>query len=187
MASEPDDRTARGGLDGRLLIATPSLVDPNFHRTVVLLLHHDDEGTVGVVVNRPSDVAVGGPLDPWSGAVSEPRTVFAGGPVEPNAVIGLARVVPAPDEGWQPIAGDLGVVDLERDPAAYGPLDARIFAGYAGWAAGQLEAEFATGSWFLFDARPDDPFSVDPDGLWERSIRRQGGLYRTFAPEPTAN
>lgn len=169
---------AMASLKGRLLVATPVIGDPNFERTVVLLLEHDDEGAVGVVLNRPTDVAVLDPLPEWSALSADPSVVFVGGPVEQSAAIGLARVRDANGaEGFHPVLGRIGTLDLSRDP---GDLDAgveqvRIYAGYAGWGAGQLEHELAADAWFVVDAMPDDVLSPDPDDLWAQVLRRQGG------------
>ncbi len=169
---------------GRLLVATPALVDPNFASTVILLLDHGNEGAVGVVVNRPSDIAVRTALPAWLGTVAPPPVVFSGGPVQRDAVIALARVDrPAGDDG----AILPGVAAVDLGAGDYRPGTVRVFAGYAGWGAGQLEAEVAAGGWFVFDARRDDAFSDDPAGLWLAVVRRQGGLYTAACEDPTRN
>lgn len=178
-----------GSLRGRLLVASPDLTDPNFAHTVVLLLAHDDrEGALGVVVNRPSEVEMAGALRGWGELAAPPSYVFVGGPVEPGSVIGLARTR-ADGEGVDPVLDGAGVLDLARPPEE---LDAdivriRVFAGYSGWGAGQVEMEIAAGGWFVVGATPDDAFSDEPGELWSRVLRRQGGVYRTVAPDPTLN
>ncbi|MBA2530409.1 MAG: YqgE/AlgH family protein [Euzebyales bacterium] len=169
---------------GRLLVATPSLVDPNFAHTVILLLEHGDEGAVGLVVNRPSEVALSTALPQWRGTAVHPPVVFLGGPVQRDAVIALGRV-DGPVAGAQPILAGVAVVDLSEFAA--GEADVRVFAGYAGWGAGQLEDEVASGGWFVVDARPPDPFSAQPEGLWAGVLQRQGGLFATVSPDPTMN
>src|SRR4051812_281631 len=123
-------------LQGRLLVATPALGDPNFDRTVVLLLEHNLEGALGLVLNRPSDTEVGDPLPDWARVAAAPAVVFVGGPVQPGAAIGLARS-PVEDavEGWVPLFDRLGTVDLSRPPDTLDvPVDdVRVFVGYAGW------------------------------------------------------
>ncbi len=178
---------------GRLLVATPALEDPNFDRTVILVLDHDDEGALGVVVNRTSSVALDEVLEDWAGIVSAPHVVFGGGPVEPTAVVALghARAGVAAD-GWTPVTGRIRLVDLEGDPAeAASELEEmRVFAGYAGWGPGQLEAEILEGAWFVIDAEPADVFDPDPDHLWQTVLRRQPGrirLYANFPEDPTRN
>lgn len=175
---------------GRLVVATPSLVDPNFRHSVVLLLEYGEEGALGVVVNRPSEVPVADALPGWDRLAADPPLVFVGGPVQQQALIGLGRRQPGagPQEGWQAITDDVGVVDLERDPLAVDGLDrVRLFAGYAGWAPGQLDAEIQSGSWFVLDAEPADVFAGEPDGLWRAVVRRQGGVFTTFPADPSHN
>ena len=100
---------------GRLLVATPTLEDPNFFRSVVLVLEHGEDGALGVVLNRPSETAVGETLPGWNPLASNPGVVFVGGPVSPDAAIGVARAGSADQtEGWSPLFGHLGTVDLGR-------------------------------------------------------------------------
>lgn len=130
--------TEVSSLTGRLLVATPALADPNFDRAVVLLLDHDEEGSLGVVLNRPTPVDVGDILEGWAELAGEPGVVFQGGPVQLDSALGVA-VIPggATGEstplGWRRVHGAIGLVDLEAPPellaSALGSL--RIFAGYA--------------------------------------------------------
>lgn len=175
-------------LKGRLLVATPSLNDPNFARTVVLSLEHADDGAVGVVLNRPSATDLADPLPGWQRLATDPRVVFVGGPVSPDAAICLARSWPDElVEAYQPLIGSLGTVDLSADPDdVAGALAAiRVFVGYAGWGPGQVEDEIESGAWFVVDAHPDDALSPDPDLLWETVLRRQHGTLAMFANFPT--
>jgi putative transcriptional regulator len=175
------------GIAGRLLVATPSLRDPNFERTVVLLLDHSPDGALGVVLNRPTETAVDDPLPQWSAQVAEPAVVFVGGPVQPEAAIGLARCPdPVEASGWQPLFGPLGTLDLASGPADVGVVidGLRIFAGYAGWGPGQLETEIEAGAWFVVDAAPGDALSGEPKALWHAVLRRQPGLLSTVANFP---
>ena len=161
---------------GRLLVATPTLQDPNFLRTVVLLLQHDPaEGALGVVLNRPAETGVAQVLEGWDGVAADPAVVFVGGPVQPTAAVCLGRVrTPAARPGWAPLADPLlGTVDLDRPPWE-GLEEVRVFAGYAGWSSEQLEAEVAEGAWWVLDALPGDPFGPRPDLLWAQVLRRQG-------------
>ena len=165
-----------GAWSGRLLVATPTLQDPNFLRTVVLLLQHDEaEGALGVVLNRPSETGVDQVLDGWHDVAADPPVVFVGGPVQPTAAVCLGRVRDAaPRAGWAPLADPLlGTVDLDSAPWS-GLEQVRIFAGYAGWSHEQLEAEVAEGAWWVLDALPGDPFAPRPDLLWSQVLRRQG-------------
>lgn len=169
---------------GRLLVATPSLVDPNFVQTVVLLLAHEAEGTVGVVLNRPGDVGVDEAVPSWLPHVAEPPTVFVGGPVQRQALIGLGRAT-RDTAGFDPVVDDLGVIDLGGEPI--GISDVRVFAGHAGWGPAQLEAEIEEGSWFVLDAEPSDATTADPDRLWLSVLRRQEGVFSTFPRDPSLN
>lgn len=176
-------------LEGRLLVAAPSLVDPNFARTVVLVLAHHDEGALGVVLNRPSDLAVAEPLPQWSELAAAPSVVFVGGPVAPAGAICLAEVnsdeLPPPDT-WRPLSGVLGTLDLAADPDRAGPAvqRLRVFSGHAGWGTAQLEGEVAVGGWIIADARPDDAFCPAPEDLWHQVLRRQGGPLAMLAAYP---
>ncbi len=162
-----------------LLVATPVLLDPNFADSVVLLLDADGDGALGVVINRPSGVPVSQVLDGWGEVVDEPETLFVGGPVSPEGALAVGLLRPGSEEpaGFRPIVGRLGLIDLdapveELDPALEGM---RIFAGYAGWAAGQLEVEIDEGSWYVVPAEVPDVFRHDPAGLWRDVLRRQPG------------
>jgi putative transcriptional regulator len=175
-------------LTGRLLVATPALRDPNFERTVVLLVAHEEGGALGVVLNRATEVPVAEVLGPWASLADEPAVVFEGGPVQPEAAICLARARPGVDQlaGFNRVAGAVGTVDLSADPDTLRAalLGVRVFAGYAGWSPGQLEGEIETGSWFVFDALPSDAFAGRPDDLWPMVLRRQGGLLAAVAHYP---
>jgi len=176
-------------LSGRLLVATPDLGDPNFRRTVVLVLDHGDDGALGVVLNRPSGTALADDLPAWFSLAAPPALVFVGGPVQQDVVLGLARVRPGDDgngSGRAALAA-LAVIDLGTDPGSLGvPVDAvRVFAGYAGWGTGQLEAEIAVGAWFVVDAEPGDALSPEPGELWRAVLGRQPGRLALFASFPS--
>jgi putative transcriptional regulator len=180
--------TDAGALKGKLLVAAPRLADPNFTRSVVLLLAHSSDGAVGLVLNRPTTTLVGSPLPEWQDLASAPAVVFVGGPVSEGSIC-LAQVkteVSVPDAGYLPLQGSLGTVDLEADPAVVAPWleRLRIFAGYAGWGPGQLEDEIAAGAWWVVDASEEDTFSTEPEVLWKRVLRRQGGLLAVASAYP---
>src|SRR6266542_3739172 len=170
-------------LTGRLLVATPALGDPNFNRTVVLLLDPNADGALGIVINRLTPVAVGDILPPWSTYASEPGVVFRGGPVSADSALGLASLATVEqrddDEplGFRRLYNGIGLIDLDAPPEVLaGEVSSlRIFAGYAGWASRQLESEIGEGAWYVVDAEPADPFSFHPDQLWRNVLRRQGG------------
>lgn len=178
---------------GRLLVATPGLLDANFFRTVVLMVEHTDEGAAGVVLNRPTDTELSGPLEAWRGMAADPPLVFVGGPVQPDAAVCLASAAPGTQPpGWQPVLGPLGVLDLgqESDDVHGGVDRLRVFAGYASWGPGQLEDELDEGAWYVLDADPHDALTSEPGGLWRFVLRRQGGkfaLVSNFPADPALN
>jgi len=179
---------------GRLLVATPALEDANFTRSVILVLDHDDDGALGVVLNRASDLTVDETVVGWGDLVGVPPVVFGGGPVEPTAVVALgrARVAVPGDQGFSDRLDRVQLVDLGDDPAlAAAHLErVRVFAGYAGWGPGQLEGEIDAGAWFTVDAEPGDVFTHDPDRLWQSVLRRQPdelALFATFPADPSLN
>jgi putative transcriptional regulator len=182
------------GLVGRLLVATPVLDDPNFRRTVVLLLDHNDEGALGIVVNRPLEVDVSAVLPLWQPYATAPGRLFQGGPVALDSALGVVAV-PGDDAepvGVKRIIGSVGLVDLDIPPQiiAGGVAGLRIFAGYAGWGSGQLENEISDGAWYVVDAEPRDPFTDSPDQLWRQVLRRQRGdlaFVSTFPDDPAMN
>lgn len=178
----------KDSLRGRLLVATPALRDSNFSHSVVLLLEHADEGAVGLVLNRPTEVELSAVLPDWRSLAAAPPVVFAGGPVQRDALIALGRVEEEP-VAVEAVLPGVGVVDLGQD-AALAAVDVkavRVFAGYAGWGAGQLESEVESGGWFLVDGHPDDPFAPRPGGLWRAVLQRKGGVYRTIPEDPSLN
>ncbi len=179
-------------------MATPDLDDPNFDGSVVLLLEHDADGCLGVVLNRPSPLPVAEAMsspptdaaEGWDTVAAPPAVVFVGGPVRPNAVIALARVPHVAEPArFEPVVADIGVIDLSEGPIArVGDLDSvRVFAGYAGWGAQQLEEEIDRGSWFVVEARASDCLTTEPMQLWRSVLRRQGGLFTTVTDSPVLN
>jgi putative transcriptional regulator len=179
-------------LRGQLLLGSPSLVDPNFRRAVVLVGEHDEEeGALGVILNRPTGVTVAEAAPALAVLVPEEELVYAGGPVRPESVLVLAEVEDAAVvDGF--VVGGVGFLrgdaDFDELPAVL--RRARVFAGYAGWSAGQLEAEIESDDWMLVDARPEDAFAPDSVDLWAEAVRRKGGPYRlvaTMPDDPTLN
>lgn len=172
---------------GRLLVAEPLLGDPNFERTVVLVVEHTAEGALGLVLNRPTDVHVGEAMPGWSDLASEPPVLHVGGPVEERSGWCLARTLdPDALHGFVPVLGDLGLLDLAVDPALLVGMvtDVRLYAGYSGWGPGQLDHELAADAWYVVDAEPDDPFVADGATLWQRILERQGGRLARLARVP---
>ncbi len=171
---------------GRLLVAAPALLDDNFNRSVVFMLEHNHDGAVGVILNRPSGLPVSTAIESWADQATEPAVLFLGGPVSPSSVIALASRGPEfGNERWSRIVDDIGTVDLELSPADVPGLQGvRLFAGYAGWTGGQLEAELVTGSWFVVDAESNDIQTDDPQELWWGVCARQHGELRRLAHYP---
>lgn len=174
---------------GMLLVATPALVDPHFADTVVLMLDVDDNGALGVVLNRPSGLAVGAVLDAWRDVVTEPDVLFRGGPVSTEGALAVALLRPAvaAPVGFREVVGALGLIDLDTPVELLGDsLDSlRIFAGYAGWGAEQLVEEIEEGSWYVVPAHADDVFREDPSDLWRDVLRRQPGDLAWHSTRPT--
>ncbi|MCO1660334.1 YqgE/AlgH family protein [Pseudonocardia sp. S2-4] len=188
-ASRPGAEAAPGAL----LVAAPGLLDPNFRRTVVYLIEHRAQGSLGVVLNRPSEVTVRDVLPAWAPLSSAPPSVFVGGPVEGESAICLAAVRtghdPAAMDGLIAVRGPVAQVDLDRDPVVLAPVlrGLRVFAGYAGWDAGQLAGEIRRGDWYVVPALPDDVFTRRESGLWGHVLRRQGiplSLLATYPLDP---
>jgi putative transcriptional regulator len=178
---------------GRLLVAGPALVDPNFARTIVLLLDTGDDGALGVVLNRPTELPVAEVLSGWTGLLVDPPVLFQGGPVETDSALGVAQIAPGADPvGWRPLFASTGLVDLDTPVELLGGAVTRlrIFAGYAGWSAAQLEGEIGEGAWYVVPAEPEDAFEPDPAALWTNVLRRQGGrlaMLATMPAEPGLN
>jgi len=172
-------------LQGQLLIAMPTLGDPNFAGTVVLITEHSDEGAMGLVLNRPLGVTVASAVPILSEFVAENASVHSGGPVQPEAVMALGDFVDG--ERSAAIAfGSVGFLpadaDETLDPTTL--VRARVFAGYSGWSAGQLEDELEDEAWVLVEAEIDDCFTEDPETLWRNVLRRHGGAIAVFALQP---
>ncbi|WP_344172017.1 YqgE/AlgH family protein [Pilimelia columellifera] len=175
-------------LTGQLLVAAPVLKDPNFDRTVVMLVAHEPGGALGVVLNRATEVPVGEVLEGWQELAAAPGVLFEGGPMKPESAICLGRARPGArrSRGFQPVAGQIGTVDLSAGPDALrdAVTGIRVFTGYSGWSAGQLEEEIESGSWLVLDALPGDPLAPRPDDLWPTVLRRQGGMMAAVAHFP---
>lgn len=171
-------------LRGHLLIAAPQLSD-YFRRTVVLVVEHSDDGAMGLVLNRPTESEVTEAVPSLAPLVDGDDVVHAGGPVQPDSVLVLGDFE-QPDEAGTRVAGTLGLLDPEHADAEMSRV--KVFAGYAGWAPGQLDEELAQEAWITEPVAPDDPFS-DED-LWSSALTRKGGQYALLAympADPTLN
>jgi putative transcriptional regulator len=178
-------------LAGQLLLASPALQDPNFTRTVVLVSLHSDEGAMGLVLNRPSSVTVSDAVPQLEQAVSDAERVYVGGPVQPTSVVFLAEFLDPSPAGLLVLgrigfpAPDAGIEELIEATER-----GRVFAGYAGWGEGQLDAEIEQGDWIAHAALPEDVFTDVPEELWSVVLTRKGGSYALIArmpPDPSVN
>ena len=173
---------------GVLLVAQPGMTDPHFSDSVVLVLDADDEGALGVVLNRPSPLLVASVFEDWRDLVDEPDVLFRGGPVGTDGALALAllRDPVSSVEGFRRVSGGLGVLDLDTPVERVQPALARlrIFAGYAGWGAGQLEGEIDEGAWYTVPGEPLDAFGEKCDDLSRTVLRRQPGELAWHSTRP---
>jgi putative transcriptional regulator len=173
-------------LKGQLLIASPSIHDPNFRRTVVYMTEHGEEGAMGLVLNRAAETTVGEAVPDLAWLADEDAVVHVGGPVSPQSVVVLAEFE-APEQSALIVDSDLGFVPAEVDDTA-ALAEAlgrrRVFAGHAGWGPGQLEAEMEEESWIVEPALREDVFTADPEELWSQVLRRKGQEYALLSTMP---
>jgi len=172
-------------LKGQLLLASPSLFDPNFRRAVVLVTEHNDEGATGLVLNRLSETPVVDAVPDLAPLVADEERVYVGGPVQQSAVLVLAEFED-PDDAAAIVVDNVGFVagDEDFELLSAATRRARVFAGYAGWGAGQLEAELEQSSWIVEDPLAPDLFPEPEADLWGSVLRRKGGIYRVVALMP---
>ena len=203
QSDDPDDRTAwegwprdesgdayeRSHLDeasfdelvrpGTLLVSSTELVEPSFRRTVIYVIEHNDAGSFGVVLNRPSDTPVHNVLPNWSDLAAKPKVLHVGGPVKRDAALCLATLRVGADvegvSGLRRVDGRIAMVDLDSDPEQIGPLieGVRIFAGYSGWTFGQLENELERDDWIVLSGLASDLVTPAEVDLWAQVLRRQ--------------
>lgn len=185
-------------LSGKLLVASPDLIDHNFRRTVIYVCSHGPDGALGLILNRPIyEVAVADHLREWAGFASNPPVLFRGGPVERDAVFALGQAkdpvaAERDHDGWIPAGNGLGLVNLGSAPDSHpvGLESVRFFLGYAGWSAGQLDTEIEEGAWFTVETVQGDAFSLAPDRLFHDVLARQPGklaMYALFPDDPRRN
>ena len=170
---------------GQCLLATPWMIDPSFHKTVVVIAEHDDTGTLGLILNRTTEH----PIDdtfPFFEIAAPPNVVFTGGPVATDHGLGLARGVGPFNISFSAGNDRYGLVtDSTNEIAAV-----RFYVGHAGWEPGQLAEELEAGAWWVVATEPEDIFIADPDKLWSRMVRRQAthiAMYASFPDDPHAN
>jgi putative transcriptional regulator len=181
---EGSPEVVEGSLRGKLLIASPALIDPNFARTVVLITEHNEEGAMGIILNRPSGTAVEAAV-PELGEIAGGEPVFVGGPVQPEALVLLAEFADLSAAAWIVVA-DVGLAsaDRELDELAAAVRRGRVYAGYSGWGPGQLEAEMDEDSWIVEPPIPSELFPEDPEHLWNEVLARKGGRYTLISRMP---
>jgi putative transcriptional regulator len=173
-------------LRGHLLIAGPRLVDPNFWRTVVLIVDHNDEGAFGLVLNRPSETSVGETVPELGTLVDGDEPLFIGGPVQPSSVVTVAQFSDGSDAALLAF-DDIGVLGSGGPPLeelADRVTRARAYVGHSGWGPGQLDTELDQGDWIVEEARHGDVFSDGPLELWSNVLTRKGGSYALVARMP---
>lgn len=178
---------------GDLLISHVVLQDGIFDYTVVLVIDADASGTLGVILNKHSELELSSVLPGWESVVCDPPVLFDGGPVSRNGAICLASVGGEEEPpGWRRLFDSVGLLHLDTPiELVAGAFDAlRIFAGYSGWAPRQLESELARDAWFVARSRHDDVFGIDQSDLWQRVLRRQDpdtAIYSTWTDSPDDN
>jgi len=180
MEEEARDESLRG----KLLVASPALVDPNFARTVVFITEHNDEGAMGIVLNRPSDSSVESVV-PELAEIAGGEPIYVGGPVQPEALVLLAEFSDLDAAAWIVVA-DVGLAsaDVGLEDLAAAVRRGRVYAGYSGWGPGQLEAEMEIDSWIVEPPLPAELFPDDPLTLWSDVLARKGGQYALVARMP---
>lgn len=159
------------------MLANTDLLEPTFRRSVIYIVEHNDGGTLGVVLNRPSETAVYNVLPQWAKLAAKPKTMFIGGPVKRDAALCLAvlRVGADPEgvPGLRHVAGRLVMVDLDADPEVLAAAveGVRIYAGYSGWTIGQLEGEIERDDWIVLSALPSDVLVGPRADLWGQVLQ----------------
>ena len=170
---------------GKLLLATPELVDPNFFRAVILVLEHSNEGAIGVVLNRQSDLYSVDVLPKWSESKDSSLFLHWGGPVQEESLLALGLYDESAKDELSEGMGCIKVLNLNPETLDMtSVLNARLYSGYAGWSAGQLNAEISTGGWIVADLTDTDPFDDNPGDLWTIVLARQEGFLSKLAEYP---
>ncbi|WVT90351.1 YqgE/AlgH family protein [Gordonia sp. w5E2] len=179
MPDARDMESANSVRAGTLLLASTDLTEPTFARSVIYIIEHNDGGSLGVILNRMSQTAVHNILPQWTDLAASPQALFIGGPVKQDAALCLGVTKHGVDiegiEGLRPVDGRVVLVDLDADQELLAEVleGVRIFAGYAGWGIGQLDAELAQDSWLLASALPRDLLAPPTVDVWADVLRRQ--------------
>lgn len=175
LAPAPQQDPRMRPAKGRFLVAARGLRDPNFSQTVILLTKYSEEGAMGLIVNRATNIGLAGLLT-LEGVEKRTETIYIGGPVQRSAILLLARSKTPPEKSEQ-IVGDI-YLSANRDlleeyiAGPHGDESFRLYSGYSGWAAGQLGFEMERGSWHVFPADADTVFSARPSKVWQQWIDR---------------
>ncbi len=181
MPDEPDGEIIKG----KLLVAMPVLSDPNFWQTVVLICEHNEEGSLGLVMNRPMPVTVSTLIEGLP-RLTGTEPVYAGGPVAQSGMLVLCRGHRVLEEHAILedvfLARDADVLKLPQVLGDHG--EARCYLGYAGWSAGQLSSEFQSGGWRMISADSALLFDLEPTAFWPEMMRRLGPDYSFYATMP---
>ena len=166
---------------GKFLVASKQLRDPQFFETVVLLLEYDSKGAMGLVINRPTTVKLSKVLPDIEGLQKRSDTIYLGGPVAKNQLMLLIRTS-SPPEGSRLVFKDIylsssqtvieKMIDKPDTPERF-----RVYAGYAGWAPGQLDHEVSRGGWHILQADEESVFDKTPSEIWPELIRRSSALW----------
>lgn len=170
-------------LSGQLLVASPTIGDPTFARTVVLVVDHDRDGALGIVLNRPTETTVEAVVPDIAPMFLADDVVHDGGPVQPESLLTVAEFRDPADAALL-VLGRVGMVRGDEDPRCPDVDRARAYAGYAGWAPEQLDDELAASDWLVVPARPDDLFREDSAELWHVALARMGGAYARLGSPP---
>lgn len=182
-------------LRGHFLIAAKHLRDSNFFKAVVLMLEHNEDGAMGIVINHPMDVSVSSALSKHFEESKAGQSLLAGGPVEENALLILHNsldydqehepVVPGVFVGTSPDVFEKVVESSLQDEVASSDFQFRIYAGYSGWGEGQLEHEMSRGDWFSIPASAKLVFDQAPYAVWEAATKQLYERKRIFPNQPT--
>jgi len=172
-------------LRGKLLVASPALVDPNFARSVVLITEHNEDGAMGIVLDRPSEALVGEVVPQLADVAGPEAPIYVGGPVQPTALVVLAEFSDPTAAAWIVVA-DVGfaAAGFETEDLSEVVRRGRVYAGYSGWGGGQLEAEMEQESWIVEPPLPRELFPEEPATLWNDVLARKGGQYALVARMP---
>ncbi|MFZ2172547.1 MAG: YqgE/AlgH family protein [Rhodococcus sp. (in: high G+C Gram-positive bacteria)] len=181
-AEEPEDRMASTEpvvRPGSLLVSSTDLTEPTFRRTVIYVIEHNDAGSLGVIINRPSETAVHDVLAQWAPLAARPAVLYLGGPVKRDSALCLATLRTGAQiegvDGLRRVHGRVVMVDLDSDPEIVAPLveGVRVFAGYSGWTFGQLDSELQRDDWMVISALASDVVAPARVDVWAQVLRRQ--------------